>query len=293
MHVVSVASKEVGGAAAPSGRYAPRKAPIMVKFMSPEQILANQKNAQKSTGPRTPEGKQASSRNGIKHGLLARDVVLSGPTAAEDRADFDALLADLCEELDPRGFIEQALVERIATCYWRLHRVQRFENGAIREILESPHKDEDNVDFYEKRLSAEEKRLAVMDRLTELFIKQLSDLTAEEKQEIVTLVEQLPPPCPPLLRDLLPPLNPDDLRKRLPAMRIEQQQTVERLGIQCRLAQEQSQLRETRQTLIGSLPNDANLLKLIRYETMLDRQIHRALSELRRLRERGGLSPDH
>jgi hypothetical protein len=35
------------------------------------QINANRENAQKSTGPRTAEGKAASSRNGLKHGLRA------------------------------------------------------------------------------------------------------------------------------------------------------------------------------------------------------------------------------
>ncbi len=33
------------------------------------QIAANQANAQKSTGPKTPPGKAASSRNATKHGL--------------------------------------------------------------------------------------------------------------------------------------------------------------------------------------------------------------------------------
>jgi hypothetical protein len=35
------------------------------------QINANRENAKKSTGPRTAEGKAASSRNGLKHGLRA------------------------------------------------------------------------------------------------------------------------------------------------------------------------------------------------------------------------------
>jgi hypothetical protein len=97
-------------------------------------------------------------------------------------------------------------------------------------------------------------------------------------------------PCPLPLRDLLPPLNPDDLRERLPEMRTQQQQTVEHIRAQLKYAQEQSELRQSRQNLIGSLPKDANLLKLIRYETMLDRQIHRALHELRLHRDRGALS---
>jgi len=36
------------------------------------QIAANRKNAQKSTGPKTPEGRAAVRLNGVKHGLTAK-----------------------------------------------------------------------------------------------------------------------------------------------------------------------------------------------------------------------------
>ena len=49
------------------------------------QILANQRNAQKSTGPCTAEGKASASQNSVKHGLLAHCDVI----AAESQADFD------------------------------------------------------------------------------------------------------------------------------------------------------------------------------------------------------------
>ena len=56
-----------------------------------KQLRANRKNAKKSTGPNTPEGKARSSKNALKHGLLARDAVLPG----EDPADFDRQLTAL------------------------------------------------------------------------------------------------------------------------------------------------------------------------------------------------------
>ena len=51
----------------------------MKKVVSNEQRLANRQNARQSTGPKTPDGKARTSRNALKHGLLARDVVIGGP----------------------------------------------------------------------------------------------------------------------------------------------------------------------------------------------------------------------
>ncbi|MCX6704585.1 MAG: hypothetical protein NTZ07_04055 [Candidatus Woesebacteria bacterium] len=91
------------------------------------QILANRRNAQKSTGPRTNEGKAAISQNAVKHGLLAeRDVISS-----ESQADFDLYREQLLDELNPVSPMESMLAERIVTLSWRLKRVCRFQNQAI------------------------------------------------------------------------------------------------------------------------------------------------------------------
>ena len=64
-----------------------------------KQIQANRNNAKKSTGPRTEQGKAASSQNALKHGLLARDAVLPG----EDPADYEAQIAALEADIQPEG----------------------------------------------------------------------------------------------------------------------------------------------------------------------------------------------
>ena len=76
-------------------------------MISEKQQRANRENAKKSTGPRTAEGKARSSKNGIKHGLLARDAVMAG----EDQAEYDGpkgtvtLTLNPCRgRLVPRGF---------------------------------------------------------------------------------------------------------------------------------------------------------------------------------------------
>ena len=58
---------------------APNPSPI-----SRRKLRANRRNAEKSTGPRTPEGKARASRNATTHGVFCRDVVVPG----EDRAGF-------------------------------------------------------------------------------------------------------------------------------------------------------------------------------------------------------------
>jgi len=70
------------------------------------QIDANRANALRSTGPRTPEGKTASSRNALKHGLDAEAMILPG----EDPAAFAALAASYREEYKPSGPTEEFLV---------------------------------------------------------------------------------------------------------------------------------------------------------------------------------------
>jgi len=78
----------------------------------------------KSTGPRTPEGKAISSQNALKHGLNARDVVLKDD---QEREEFAKLLADLAAELNPDGVLETLLFNRLLRASWDLRRVERME----------------------------------------------------------------------------------------------------------------------------------------------------------------------
>ncbi len=91
------------------------------------QILANRLNAQKSTGPRTSQGKAVASQNSVKHGLLAECDVI----ASESKADFDLYRQQLLDELSPVSPMESMLAERIVTLSWRLKRAGRFQNQAI------------------------------------------------------------------------------------------------------------------------------------------------------------------
>src|SRR5207237_7561707 len=90
---------------------------------SQQQIEANRLNAQKSTGPATPEGRAAVSLNGLKYGLYAETLILPG----EDPAEFDALLDRLDAEHQPATPTEGAFVSQIAMATWRRARIHRTE----------------------------------------------------------------------------------------------------------------------------------------------------------------------
>ncbi len=94
---------------------------------SEKQIDANRRNAQKSTGPSTPNGKNAVSQNALKHGLLTDRTVIK----SEDQADFDLHRTQILDELAPSTPIESALADRIVSTLWRLKRAENFQNLSI------------------------------------------------------------------------------------------------------------------------------------------------------------------
>ncbi len=98
-----------------------------LKMTTEAQILANRRNAKKSTGPRTSKGKTAISQNAIKHGLLARQTIIS----LENQADFDLYRDRMLSELAPAGSMESMLAERIVSLSWRLKRAGRIQAQTI------------------------------------------------------------------------------------------------------------------------------------------------------------------
>ena len=105
--------------------------------LSETKILANRKNALRSSGPKTERGKRVVSRNAIKHGLLAREVVITAGDGEESLEEFHALVDGLEKCYAPVGSIEETFVQTIASCMWRKARVIRAENGEIRKRLDT------------------------------------------------------------------------------------------------------------------------------------------------------------
>jgi hypothetical protein len=112
--------------------------------ISEKQLKANKENAKKG-GVKTDEGKALVKYNAIKHGLLAKEVVINIGEGAENPEEFNALLEDLKTQLNPVGTIEEMLLEKIAVAYWRFRRACRYEVGLIRQELDTA-----TDDYYNK-----------------------------------------------------------------------------------------------------------------------------------------------
>ncbi len=92
---------------------------------SPSQIEANRRNACKSTGPITEEGKQRSRCNAVRHGLTAETVI----GTLEDAEDYKAFEAAIIADYDAQSAVERDLVLRLASLLWRLRRATTMETG--------------------------------------------------------------------------------------------------------------------------------------------------------------------
>jgi hypothetical protein len=92
---------------------------------SERRKAANQANASRSTGPKTPDGKAVVRLNALRHGLLARDAVLPG----EDPDAFEELWNRVRADLSPMGPIEELLADRVVNAMWRLRRLARAETA--------------------------------------------------------------------------------------------------------------------------------------------------------------------
>jgi hypothetical protein len=95
------------------------------------QINANRLNAQKSTGPRTVEGKAASSLNALKHGADAASIILPG----EDPALYNQIAAEYARDIRPYGALEQFQVDTLIRTDWQRRRLQRIEAKLHRQLL--------------------------------------------------------------------------------------------------------------------------------------------------------------
>jgi hypothetical protein len=101
-----------------------------------KQIEANRRNALKSTGPTTPEDKEHSRRNALRHGLTAETVI----AALEDAEDYQAFEAAVISDYDAESAVERELVLRLASVLWRLRRATGIETALFESVTAEPGK---------------------------------------------------------------------------------------------------------------------------------------------------------
>ena len=116
-----------------------------------KQINANRKNALLSKGPKSDLGKLTSSKNSLKHGLTAKQLVIG-----ESFKEFEKYRDQMIDELKPEGILEEQVVFMIIDVGFRLRRIGGIEAGIYnQEILHHEADDykskiAEKVDFKEK-----------------------------------------------------------------------------------------------------------------------------------------------
>jgi hypothetical protein len=91
------------------------------------RILSSRANGRRSKGPATSAGKLRSSQNSLRHGLLARCLVLED----ESPEAFEALLAQHVEHLQPVDGLELGMVEEMVAAWWRMRRSWAIETHML------------------------------------------------------------------------------------------------------------------------------------------------------------------
>jgi hypothetical protein len=97
------------------------------------QIEANRRNALKSTGPTTPEGKERSSCNAVRHGLTAEVVI----AVLESSEDYETFEATVISDYTAETAVERQLVVRLANVLWRLRRATTIETAMFDSATEN------------------------------------------------------------------------------------------------------------------------------------------------------------
>lgn len=276
----------------------------MPKTMTPKQLAANRRNAAKSTGPRTHQGKAVSKLNALKHGILSKEVLVRGLSYQESQREFAALHQRFQDQLQPAGPVEEMLVDQIVTTHWRLRRALTAEAGEIALSVDGGHQQRSRapdpkalwagwgwmgadpvpnmqesslgVGVLKAWLRNARQQVEADGELTEAAIGCLGEQPNRLKQQLAKLRDEL--------RQNPESVAPATLRERnrqraltfLDTRRAE----LEWLEARCKRREEKEE--ESRQAA-AVLPSLETLERILRYETKLERQQYRAMAQLERL----------
>jgi hypothetical protein len=280
--------------------------PTRRKTMSLKQIAANQLNAQKSTGPKTAAGKAVSKMNALKHGVLAKTVVVRGHHFQESKRGFKKLCQELYASLAPVEPLEAMLVDQIATAHWRLRRVRMAEAGEIALSVDEVHNSRSRVNprlqlmlwacrndpvwemngsalgnsVLALKLSEVRKQVEQEGELTEAAIK---DLLFGARNTISEDLEKLRARSMPVPEGMDAAVHREETKKQALAHIDRKLRTLAWQETECKRREDSEA--QSRQAA-AALPPEEALEKILRYEAALERQLFRAMNQLERLQRR-------
>jgi hypothetical protein len=277
---------------------------------SQAQIEANRRNAQHSTGPKTSEGKAASSMNALKHAVLARQILVHGHDIDESTDEFKDFCAEYHEHLAPVGPLEQMLVDQIVAINWRLRRARMAETAEITLSVDDAWRRHNNGINPDSQwlgwLASGDpvfnmQKTADGNHVIERMLGDLREMVEREGELTETAIQELV--CgfggkPNILTRRLDNLrlellkNPEGLD--LAALRERNLKTIfdyldkEFDKLANRFAdclEDECNRAQTSQTA-AVLPSEQTLQKILRYESTLEKQLFRAMDQLEHLQRR-------
>ena len=274
--------------------------------ITPAKLRANRRNAQKSTGPKTPVGKAASKLNALKHGVLAQNVIVRGGQFKESPAEFTELCHQFYASLMPSGPLEELLVDQIVQASWRLRRARIAESGEIALSVDEGFRDrqqEQHTDHW-LRWEASGNVLSAMEnsgvgnRILSQWLRKVKTCVEEEGElseaalkipffgepnrlsdELKKWQQQCPPPAP----GMGPATHREETKKKLLAKIGEKLHLLYSREEECRRREQSTE--QARQSA-DVLPSSPSFERILRYETALERELYRAMNQLERLQRR-------
>lgn len=108
------------------------------------QTMANQKNAQLSTGPKNTT---KTCKNAQKYGIFAKEIVVNCPYFQENKKEFYYILTEFVEEYQPQTITEWVLIEEVVDAYWRLKRIRKARQADIKmKMVDLPKETIENIE---------------------------------------------------------------------------------------------------------------------------------------------------
>ena len=164
-------------------------------IISEKQQQANRQNAQKSTGPNTPEGREAIRFNALTYGLRTRETIIPTENAKE--------YSDLWDELDadwqPQTRTERIYLETMVTSQWLLKRIADSESRIYEDIK--------NVEERFKMLAYVYKQRAQLERSFRTAVADLQQ-SQKERKAVRTQPPQAAQPAKPASAPATKPAAP-------------------------------------------------------------------------------------